>query len=78
MRKQRVVADGIVSDWSAVTKGVSKGSILGPMLFILYVNDMPNVVKHNTINHHENDITIHTSNKNPDAVGSAFELQQMV
>ena len=46
MRRQRVVVDGVVSDWSAVTKGVPQGSILGPLLFILFVNDMPDVVIH--------------------------------
>ena len=39
-RRQRVVVDGCSSDWSPVSSGVSQGSILGPLLFLLYVNDI--------------------------------------
>ena len=39
-RRQRVVIPGATSDWTFIQAGVSQRSILGPLLFLVYINDI--------------------------------------
>ena len=40
-RKQRVEINGCYSEWTDVISGIPQGTILGPILFIIYTNDLP-------------------------------------
>ena len=43
-RTQRVIVNGISSRKEAVISGVPQGSVLGPLFFVLYINDLPDTL----------------------------------
>ena len=49
MRTQNVVINGEQSDAVPVTSGVPQGSVLGPILFLVYIDDMPKYAKHSQV-----------------------------
>ena len=64
-RKQLVNLNGVKSNYEKVSCGVPQGSILGPLLFLIYINDMHIAVKSSIVHHFADDTNLLFSSKNP-------------
>ena len=63
-----MLISGVSSNWNYVHTGVPQGTILGPLLFTIFVNDLPRVVEHCSINLYADDTTIYCSAKDPSII----------
>ena len=69
-RHQTVSYNNTTSDLQPMTCGVPQGSILGPILFLLYFNDFVNVLEHSEVLKYADDTVLFVSHKNFDNVES--------
>ena len=63
-RRQYVQINGKISNTDIVTYGVPQGSVLGPLLFIIYTNDLPQSLTNSKTILFADDTTIFKSSKN--------------
>ena len=59
-RTQKVKICNILSESKVIKTGVPQGSILGPLLFILYINDLPLCIENSEIDMYADDFTLHS------------------
>lgn len=64
-RRQRVKLDGVYSSWRTVKTGVPQGSLLGPLLFNLYVNDLNYFITSTSLRLYADDTTHYASDVSP-------------
>ena len=58
-RTQRVCFNGISSNPIPVLSGVPQGSILGPLLFCIFINDLPSILSHCNIHMYADDVQLY-------------------
>ena len=67
-RSQYVVYDSVKSESSKITHGVPQGSILGPLLFIILVNDIEPILRHCNLLMYADDTVLYCASKNINAI----------
>ena len=60
-RIQRVKLSGTMSDWQQLLKGVPQGSVMGPVMFNVFINDLFAIIKKSTLTNYADDNTISAS-----------------
>ena len=67
-RQQRVKIGDTFSNWTDIIRGVSQGSVLGPMFFDIFINDLFCHIKYAKLNAYADDHQIYSSNLDPRAL----------
>ena len=65
-RQQRCIVNSVTSDYLDITCGVPQGSIMGPLLFLIYLNDITNNLHNSTVRLYADDTVIYTTNNSED------------
>ena len=77
-RRQRVVVDGEVSNWKSVLSGVSQGSVLGPVLFLIYISDLDDNIASNVLKFVDETKVFRKVNTNGDRQHLQNDLDRLV
>jgi retron-type reverse transcriptase len=74
-RKQFTSVNGVSSDDASVTYGLPQGSVLRPILFLLYINDMPNAVTDEKLRLFADDTNLFVVSKTAKELNSLANIQ---
>ena len=77
-RKQQIKINGILSSWSDIQKGVPQGSILGPLLFNVFINNIFYFVKKGTLYNYADDNTLSYGHPDFNVLTSVLESESNV
>ena len=76
-RKQIVVVDGVESTAEEVISGVPQGTVMGPLLFLLYINDLPQSIRSQTRLFADDCLIYHTIQNQSDHQVLQDDLKQL-
>ena len=77
-RKQRVKIGNVKSEWKEMSKGVPQGSILGPLIFNIFMNDLFYFVKNGNLFNYADDNSVSVNNKELDIVRRLLQSEAEV
>ena len=66
--RRQCIVDNISSSMQEVKSDVRQGSVLGPVLFLIFINDMPLFINEACVEVYADDTTVHAAHKNQNAV----------
>jgi hypothetical protein len=78
-RSQRVfVSDNLKSEWGIIKSGVPQGSVLGPLLFALYINDLPEAIKGCSCHMYADDVDLYLHFKDKEVEPAVSHMNKCI